>query len=1059
MSMSISTHKFDFKVITEPDFDLIEKITNNDFSYMAIDIETYSSNPQEPNGALDCTLAVIRLISLMTETWDTPYVIDIKLINNKSYAIELLSAIKKGHENNFTLIAQNASYEFTIIYHNFGIKLDFIKDTLTALATLDVANGWKEGTMRGKSLDSIALHFFGIELDKTLQTSDWFNALSYSQYEYSSIDVGAPAGFINPFTEEPIKSIVIEFYILMEQVCRDELDMLDAFELDQACVPIVADMEANGVPLNIELCEATSKTLNSIKEKCLQKLCTALGRKLQLDLFTGELIVPIDLQKLLNSNTKLLRVLNAKLPKEQRLNNVQMTSLDALLKQMDEDNSDEESDDDSINEDLLNEIEETWRTKELIGDLLEYKRYFKVGGEVNKYLSAVRSKTGSIHSTTLVVGAGTARTSSRGSNKIINGNKGINLQSIPNSYIKQDVTKSELIGGIKTSEKYKVNTSVRTLFGVPYDSGYIWGSFDYASQELRIASAISGDPSMINVFRLERDNPNLIHPTTNEPYPNPMCDLHIVAAQKMFRFLEDVPLWELAKASTTTLPDGKVPRKVGKIVNFCVGMDAEALTKRGWRKYDEFTCDDEILTYDIKKDCYVWSKPLAINHFKNQETLLLDYKGDHNIASEESSSRWSIITTPNHRWWTFLVATTQDKLNGVSTHKFRTSKDISKNNTKIKMFLSSSIEDNEGTLSIESWEDLMVICVVMYHLDRNNKEIYKGQYIYQEELLNLNSILGKIWVSNFKYCDIKVDVKPINPVVVSRLSNGEKKRYNKYGHAEFDKDLIESVFNKYNINPYDVSTWYDFLFNLGKSRLDEMFNIFEDICGIHKVRIRTMSFIDKEVKDFVQLIGILIGYTITDLESSGVSSFLYKSTKTINSCKCEGMYVSKHDKQDVWCPTTETETWVVRYNNFIGITGNSILYGKSDKGFAEDFNLPLDTTRILIKAYSDGFPQLFDWIERIGNISKYEKTIRSAYNRQVFVFEANAKGEDSDSASVRKAVNAIIQTTAGDMMKLALKYIKEDKELYKLLKVCNVVHDKILSWVNDFNCWKYLRAL
>ncbi len=1047
----MSINQFNFKVVTEPDYNLIERITNNDFSYMAIDIETYSSDSLEPNGALDCTLSVIRLISLMTETWECPYVIDVKLINNIPYCLKLLNAINKGHESNFILIAQNASYEYTIIYHNFEIKLNYIKDTLTALATLDVANGWKEGIRRGKSLDSIAWHFFGIELDKTLQTSDWFNTLSMAQYEYSSFDVGAPQGIINPFTNEPLISIVIEFYILMQQVCRDELNMLSAFELDQACVPIVAEMEANGLPLNIELCKATSQTLNSIKEKSLQKLCTALGRRLQLDLYTGELIVPSDLQKLLNSNKKLLEILNVKLPKEQKLTDVQMTSLEELLKHLDEDNTEEDID--SIKTELLSETEDIWKTKELISDLLEYKKYFKVGGEVNKYLIAVRPKTSALHSKTNVVGAGTSRTSSGG------GNKSINLQSIPNSYIKQDITKSELIGGNKTSEKYKVNISVRTLFGVPHDSEYVWGSFDYASQELRIASAISGDPAMIDVFRLERDNPNLIHPITNEFYANPMCDLHIVAAQKMFRFLEDVPLWELNKASTTLLPDGKVPRKVGKIVNFCVGMDAEALTKQGWRKYGEFTCDDEILTYDINKDCYVWSKPLAINHFKNQETLLLDYKGDHNIASESSISRWSVITTPNHRWWTFLTSSTQDKRKGFKTHKFRTSKDISKNGPRIKMVISSSIEDTEGTVLIESWEDLMVMCVVMYHLDRNNKEVYKGQFIYQEELINLNTILNKIWVSNFKYCDIKTDIKPINPVVFTRLSVNEKKRYNKYGHAEFDKSLVESVFNKYNLDPYNISTWYNFLFKLSKSTLDEMFNIFEDICGIHKVRIRTMSFIDKEVKDFVQLIGILIGYTITDLESSGISSFLYKSTKTINSCKCEGMYISKSQKQDVWCPTTETETWVVRYNNFIGITGNSILYGKSDKSFAKDFNLSLEATQVLIKAYSDGFPKLFKWIEQVGNNSKYEKTIRSAYNRQVFVFEENAKGEDSDNASIRKAVNAIIQTTAGDMMKLALKYIKDDKELWKLLKVCNVVHDKILSWVNDSNCWKYLRAL
>lgn len=1023
-----------FRVITTVDESLVEIIENPDFKYMALDVEAYSSDPKEIQGALDCTLARIRLISLMTETWDCPLVIDVKLISNDAYITKLFEVIDIGHEEVFTLIAHNASYEFTVIYHNFGVKLNHIKDTRTAIATLDVANGWKEGNFRGRKLDDIAWHFFGVELDKTLQVSDWSGKLSHAQYGYSALDVGAPENILNPYTQFPMYSIVIEFYRLMETVCDKELNMLGAFELDQACVPITSDMEANGIPLNIPLCEITRVTLNKIQENCLQKLCTGLGRRLQLDLITGELIVPDDLQKLLNNSKKLLKVINTKLPPQQKLSDVQMSSLEILLKELDSEKEEEED----IENELAEEREELWKTRVLIKDLLEYKKYLRVTGEVGKYLSAVRPKTNCIHGSFNVVGAGTSRTSSGG------GNKSLNLQSIPSSYIAQEVTKSELIGGSKTTEKYRVNISVRTLFGKPYDSDFLWCSLDYASQELRIASAISRDTAMLDVFRLQRDNPYLINPNTNKEYSNPLCDLHIVAARKMYSFLENVPLWELEKASVTPLSNGDVPRKVGKIVNFCVSLEAEALTKHGWRKYGEFSCDDEILTYDTEQQCYVWCKPTAINFFENQETLLLDYKGDHNIAEESSSTRWKVITTPNHRWWTFTGITGKERREGKDTLEFRTSEYIQKNTQSTKLYLSSSRKDSGSDL-VEEWDELMIICVVLYHLDldTDDKTIYKGKYLYKEEVDNLNNNLGYIWVKDYIPCDTSIEPKPINPVLQSRLTKKDRNRYTAgYGHALFDTDIVNQVFSKYGIEPYNTSTWYDFIHKLNNVTLDEMFNIYEDLCSVHKKRIRTMSFHNKHIKDFVQVIGILVGYTITDLDSSGINSFLYKSTKTINSCKCEGMYVYNHTPQDVWCPTTPTGTWVMRHENFIGITGNSVLYGKSDKGFAEAFGLSIEATRILIKAYSSGFPELFKWIEEVGNRAKYEKTIRSLYGRVVFVFEANAKGEDSESAGVRKAVNALIQTSAGDMAKLAMKYIKEDKELYKIIRMCSIVHDK-----------------
>ena len=72
----------------------------------------------------------------------------------------------------------------------------------------------------------------------------------------------------------------------------------------------------------------------------------------------------------------------------------------------------------------------------------------------------------------------------------------------------------------------------------------------------------------------------------------------------------------------------------------CVDYETEALTKRGWVNGADLRMDDEILTKNAATGALEWQFPQDISHFP-------DYTGP---LVEFSSTRFSAVTTPNHRW-------------------------------------------------------------------------------------------------------------------------------------------------------------------------------------------------------------------------------------------------------------------------------------------------------------------------------------------------------------------------------------------------------------------------
>lgn len=128
-----------------------------------------------------------------------------------------------------TKIAHNAKFDAKWVRHHLGCEVNGIFDTY--LASQLIAAG---DTDRRHSLADAAQYFCGIELDKSMQVSDWSAAeLSHQQLEYAARD----AVIMRQLRDQ-----------MVERLASDELERVAALEFE--CVVPIAEMELNGIYLD-----------------------------------------------------------------------------------------------------------------------------------------------------------------------------------------------------------------------------------------------------------------------------------------------------------------------------------------------------------------------------------------------------------------------------------------------------------------------------------------------------------------------------------------------------------------------------------------------------------------------------------------------------------------------------------------------------------------------------------------------------------------------------------------------------------------------------------------
>jgi DNA polymerase I-like protein with 3'-5' exonuclease and polymerase domains len=131
---------------------------------------------------------------------------------------------------------------------------------------------------------------------------------------------------------------------------------------------------------------------------------------------------------------------------------------------------------------------------------------------------------------------------------------------------------------------------------VPTSPGWAFAYVDWASAEARVEAALSEDDKLMEALG---------------------DDLH-----------------EVIRASLN------IDRTRAKNIFYgCVPMDTEALTRGGWRRYEDLEVGQDIMVYDPKSDTMKWGPMEYKVHYRSAPLMKLE------------NQYFKAVTTPNHRWY------------------------------------------------------------------------------------------------------------------------------------------------------------------------------------------------------------------------------------------------------------------------------------------------------------------------------------------------------------------------------------------------------------------------
>lgn len=419
-----------YKLITEDKGinEIREKIS--DVRILSLDIET---NSLDPIGGK------VLLIQICIE--DEIFIINALTVSKDSIS-SLLNDIR-----NICSIGHNIKFDIKFLKTNFGVLLENVHDTMLTEVLLYQGIGKKF-----YSLQELALDYCDVTLDKTFQASfeNMSNGIfTESQLLYSALDV------------KHLKKI---YDSQMEKVV--ESGQLETYRLEMRTVPVVAQMEINGIKIDVDHwkklqidSEERASILNlriksyfieCINNKGSVNNCLELADALRIpvktkrDRCTLENMIDVNF-----INFWLIDNMNIDSPLQLKI----LLNLCGIAVE-------------NTNEKTLT----TFSDNDIIKLILEYRGYIKRATSFgDKFIKIINPVTGRIHADAHQLGTDTGRYAYSNPN----------LQQIPKL--------PEYRKGFVAESGHKIITS------------------DYEQCELKLAGSISGEPLFINAFINKKD--------------------------------------------------------------------------------------------------------------------------------------------------------------------------------------------------------------------------------------------------------------------------------------------------------------------------------------------------------------------------------------------------------------------------------------------------------------------------------------------------------------------------------------------------------------------------
>lgn len=123
----------------------------------------------------------------------------------------------------------------------------------------------------------------------------------------------------------------------------------------------------------------------------------------------------------------------------------------------------------------------------------------------------------------------------------------------------------------------------------------------------------------------------------------------------------------------------------------------------------------------------------------------------------------------------------------------------------------------------------------------------------------------------------------------------------------------------------------------------------------------------------------------------------------------------------------------------------SIIYGKTPWGLSEDLNISVQKAKEFINNYYDNYPEIKTFMEENQEFAREKGYVKTRFNRIIYIDEILSKNYQTRQFGMRIAMNAPIQGTAADILKIAMVHIASAFKEQKLQsKMILQIHDEIV---------------
>lgn len=128
----------------------------------------------------------------------------------------------------------------------------------------------------------------------------------------------------------------------------------------------------------------------------------------------------------------------------------------------------------------------------------------------------------------------------------------------------------------------------------------------------------------------------------------------------------------------------------------------------------------------------------------------------------------------------------------------------------------------------------------------------------------------------------------------------------------------------------------------------------------------------------------------------------------------------------------------------------SIIYGKTVWGLSEDLNISPKSAEQIINSYYESYPEIKTYMDQIIDFAKENGYVKTRFNRRSYIPEISSKNYQTRKFGQRIAMNAPIQGTAADILKIAMVKIQNKFDEMKIKsKMILQIHDEIVLDVVD----------